>query len=130
MIHCKLGSLFNLTDAVGESTLFRLMNIGKEISLISNRWKISVVVEGISKALSVAMTPRTEILEKYGQPSGDNQWVISKENLPSYQKEIDLLRNEEIEISGNPLDLEIFEGSNLTVQDLILLDAAGLLVKK
>lgn len=128
MIKCTLGQLFSLNDSVGESVIDRVLRLGNDIPSISCKWRISRTFDAVLKAIRPALAPRKEILSKFGIKKDDRVWQIDPNKADEYNTEITVLMSTVVDLLIDPLPITIFEGSKITVGDLISLSNVGLVI--
>jgi hypothetical protein len=134
MITCTIGTLFDLndrplnTESTVHSTLERLAAIGKEVQLAADKWRISLLLKAVVSALNPALEQRQSLYKKYGQLK-DNRWFLENQKLPEFNEEMKGLRSESVELPIQPLRMELFDGTIITTQDLIVLVGGNLVLE-
>lgn len=132
MITSNVGAIIDmcersLTDESSPSIIERLSALGKEIPLAANRWKISLLLKSLVEPVNAALKERQHLFEKYGTLE-NNRWMMGSQRLPEYNQELRDLRREKVELNVSPLPLEIFDNSDLTASDLVVLVDGGIVI--
>jgi hypothetical protein len=79
----------------------------------------------IADPVNAALKERNNLFQKYGHLE-NNRWLMEPVKLPNYKRELADLRSEKVELNVSPLPMEIFNSSEVTVANLLMLVEGGI----
>lgn len=77
--------------------------------------------------LEVYDVERIRLIKELGERDGD-QIVVKPENSAEFRRQTDAMLEEEIELAVKPFNIIDFEKAGLSGEDILALEAAGLLI--
>lgn len=80
----------------------------------------------IKPELDAYEAERVRLVKELGERDGD-QIVVKPENSAEFRRQTDAMLEEEIELSIKPFNIIDFEKAGLSGEDILVLEAAGLL---
>ncbi len=81
----------------------------------------------IKPELDAYEAERVRLIKELGERDGD-QIVVKPENGAEFRRQTDAMLDEEIELSIKPFNIIDFEKAGLSGEDILVLEAAGLLI--
>lgn len=81
----------------------------------------------IKPELDAYEAERVRLIKELGERDGD-QIVVKPENSAEFRRQTEAMLEEDIELGGRPFDMIDFQKAGLSGEDILALEAAGLLI--
>lgn len=99
-----------------------LMGLGNQKLPAKAAFQLRRVIEQVQVELARFDKVREELAKQYGDDIGDGKYKIREESLEKFAAEMNDLLGADIDIAIQKIGIDAFQGVELSVQDLVLLD--------
>lgn len=109
--------LKQLIDA--ESALHRLMNTPLPAAVA---FRIQRVIRVVQPELQSYEEQRLKLVHELGEKGEDGRTIVTPENMPAFNEQLEALWAEEVELHYKPLPIKDLGNTAVTAADLLALD--------